>query len=67
MDTLNKVYLFQFDQNTQKAKMLEIDEAGKNQIRSIWENHNKETMTMNLALILMMTNWNTRNRWLCIL
>lgn len=52
MDTLNKVYLFQFDQNTQKAKMLEIDEAGKNQIRSIRENHNIETMTMNLTLIL---------------
>lgn len=32
--------------------MLEIDEAGKNQIRSIRENHNIETMTMNLTLIL---------------
>lgn len=52
IDSLNKVYLFAFDQNNQKAQMIEIDEEGKNQIRAIWASHNKETMTMNLAIFL---------------
>ncbi len=52
IDILNKVYLFKFDQNSGKAEIIEIDDDGKNQIRSIWSNHSKETMTMNLAILL---------------
>lgn len=52
IDSMNNVYLFKFDQTTQKAKMIEIDDAGKDEIRNIWTNHSKETMTMNLAIIL---------------
>ncbi len=52
MNTMNNVYLFSFDQRSQKAQLIEIDDEGKNEIRSIWTNHNKETMTMNLAVML---------------
>lgn len=52
ISTLNKVYLFKFDQSKQEAKIIAIDNDGKNQIRNIWANHSKETMTMNLAIML---------------
>lgn len=52
VDALNKVYLFKFDQEKQEATMIEVDDASKNQIRNIWASHSKETMTMNLAVLL---------------